>query len=83
MSGTCEACRRPGGRKRSVLALVLLCAHCSLTGFAVIFTVALASAPTFFGVGLQWVLPPFFLLGVFAFLVWPRNALVHDHTVAP
>lgn len=75
----CEACARPGGKKRSVIAMALLCAHCSLTAGAAIATVALASAPTLFGIGLDWVLPPFFILGLFAFLVWPRTPLVHDH----
>lgn len=79
MSATCEACRTPGGKKRSLLAMVLLCAHCSLTGIALVASVALASAPTLFGIGLDWILPPFFLLGLFAFLVWPRKAIQHDH----
>lgn len=77
---SCEACARPGGKKRSVVAMALLCAHCSLTAVAAIATVALASAPTLFGIGLEWILPPFFLLGLFAFLVWPRKAIQNDHS---
>lgn len=78
----CEACAKPGGKKRSVVAMALLCAHCSLTALAAIATIALASAPTLFGIGLEWILPPFFLLGLFAFLVWPRKAVQHDHADA-
>ncbi|HEX2021779.1 MAG TPA: hypothetical protein VHH36_03650 [Candidatus Thermoplasmatota archaeon] len=78
-AGTCEACARPDGKKRSVIAMALLCAHCSLTAAAAVATALLAGAPTIFGVGLAWILPPFFLLGLFAFLVWPRKPLEHDH----
>lgn len=76
---SCEACASPNGKKRGVVAMALLCAHCSLTALAAIATIALASAPTLFGVGLEWVLPPFFLLGLFAFLVWPRKPPQHNH----
>lgn len=82
MSETCEACSRPGGKKRSVIAMALLCAHCSLTAIAAVATVSLASAPTLFGIGLEWILPPFFILGLFTFLVWPRRPLQHQHTEA-
>lgn len=54
-------------KKRSFFA-VLLCAHCTLTGGAALLTITLASAPTLFGIGLQWILPPFFIVGVF--LIW-------------
>lgn len=77
----CEACAKPDGKKRSVVAMVLLCAHCSLTALAAIATIALASAPTLFGLGLEWILPPFFILGLFAFLVWPTKAPQHNHPV--
>lgn len=80
---TCDGCARPEGRKRSVIAMALLCAHCSLTALAALAAVALASAPTLFGVGLAWILPPFFLLGLFAFLVWPTRPADHDHSRAP
>lgn len=75
----CEACARPGGKKRGILAMALLCAHCSLTALAVLATLTLASAPTLFGIGLEWVLPPFFILGLFAFLMWPTKPLEHRH----
>lgn len=75
----CEACARPTGKKRSLLAMVFLCAHCSVTAILGLATLALASAPTLFGVGLQWILPPFFLGGLLAFLMWPGKSLAHDH----
>lgn len=80
---TCEACQRPNGKTRSVLAMALLCAHCSLTGLALLASLALATAPTIFGIGLEWILPPFFLLGLLAFLMWPRKALQHNHPHEP
>jgi hypothetical protein len=76
---TCEACARPDGKKRSVIAMVLLCTHCSLAALAAIATLSLATAPTIFGVGLEWILPPFFILGLFAFWIWPRKDVRHDH----
>ena len=68
-----KACPTPGARKRSVLLVALLCAHCSLTALAALAAILLAGAPTLFGVGLEWVLPPFFILGLFLILVWPRR----------
>lgn len=79
MSASCQACARPDGKKRSIVAMALLCTHCALTGAALIASIALASAPTLFGIGLDWLLPPFFILGLFAFWVWPRKSLTHDH----
>ncbi len=76
-----EACAKPDGKKRSVVAMVLLCAHCSLTTLAAVATLALASAPTLFGVGLEWILPPFFILGLFAFLASPAKTRQHNHPV--
>lgn len=68
-----EACAAPTGRKRNVLLVALLCAHCSLTALAALAAILLAGAPSIFGVGLEWVLPPFFILGLFLLLVWPRK----------
>ena len=68
-----KACATPGARKRNVLLVALLCAHCSLTAAAALAAVLLAGAPSIFGVGLEWVLPPFFILGLFLILVWPRR----------
>jgi hypothetical protein len=64
------ACARPEGHKRSVLMMAFLCAHCSLTLLATIATLALATVPTFFGIRLDWILPPFFILGLFALWLW-------------
>ena len=75
----CQACASPNGKKRGVVAMALLCAHCSLTALAAIATIALASAPTLFGIGLEWILPPFFILGLFAFLLWPSKPVQHNH----
>ena len=68
------ACPRPAGKKRSVVLMALLCAHCSLTAAATLAALALAGGPALFGIGLGWLVPPFFLLGLFAFLAWPRAA---------
>ena len=76
----CQACASPKGKKRGVVAMALLCAHCSLTAVAAIATIALASAPTLFGIGLEWILPPFFILGLFAFFVWPTRPAQHNHS---
>lgn len=79
VSQDCEACASPRGKKRGVLAMALLCAHCSLTAIAAIATVTLATAPTLFGLGLEWLLPPFFILGLLGYFMWPTKAPEHDH----
>ena len=70
---THEACARPPGKKRSVVMMALLCAHSSLTLVATRAALTLASAPTLFGIGLEWILPPFFIIGLFVLWIWPRN----------
>lgn len=56
------------------VGLALLCAHCSLGVLLAIAGVA-GVAGWWSGASVRaWVLPPTFLLGAFAWLVWPGRA---------
>lgn len=62
-------CRTDRGRNRSALLGALLCgAHCSLTAAVVALSFALSAAPALFGIPLQYIVPPFFIVGLFA--IW-------------
>lgn len=53
------------------LGLALLCSHCAITGIlALVAGAGLLSAPVLFGVDLNWVWPPFFILGAFGLWLW-------------
>lgn len=69
---THEACAPPTGRKRNAVLLALACAHCGLTALLAIVTILLTGAPALFGVGLEWIAPPFLILGLFAIYVSPQ-----------
>ena len=67
-TGECAPAR---GRKRSVLTLTLLCAHCSLTLLVPVLALVLTLSGAYLGLPLVWVMPPFLLAGAFLFLIWP------------
>lgn len=67
----CATAPARGGKKRSTAAMVLLCAHCSLTVFGAIAALGLAAIPASIALGIKWVLPPFFLLGLLLFVTRP------------
>ena len=53
------------------VGLALLCGHCALTGLVAVLGVAGAgAAPLLFGVDVNYVWPPFFILGAFAWWLW-------------
>ncbi|HVL47255.1 MAG TPA: hypothetical protein VM889_01720 [Candidatus Thermoplasmatota archaeon] len=64
------ACKPRRFTGRSAVFAALFCAHCTLTGVAAFLAAGLAGAPLLFGVGLDWILPPFFILGAFGLWVW-------------
>lgn len=63
-------CAPHEGRGHSAVFAALLCAHCSLTVVIAVAGVFFASLPTLFGIPLNWIAPPFFILGLFALWLW-------------
>lgn len=53
------------------MGLALLCGHCALTGvLAVVGLAGAGAAPLLFGVDVNYVWPPVFILGAFAWWIW-------------
>lgn len=67
-TGECAPVR---GKKRSVFMMGLLCAHCTLTLLVPIIALALTVGGAYLGLPLTWIAPPFFIGGVFLWLIWP------------
>lgn len=67
-----DACATPlRGKKRSVLMMGVLCAHCSLTLLVPLLALGLTVAGAYFGLPLVWIAPPIFIGGAFLWLTWP------------
>ncbi len=66
-------------RWTSPLGLALLCGHCAITGIlAAVGLLGAGAAPVLLGVNVNYVWPPFFILGAFGLYLWSGRASKDD-----
>lgn len=66
------------------IGLALLCGHCALTGLlALVGLAGVGAAPVLLGVDVNYVWPPFFILGAFGLWLWSGRERKDDACALP